>query len=119
LSKDDTKVLFGRSEGGVPQDIYLQDLSRGSTTRLTFDAAPDATSVFSPDETQVLFYSGRGSKNSFYRRSASGAGSEELILTADGGEYPDSWSSDGKYLLYEKNGGSQNKIDLWVLPMTG
>jgi len=58
LSKDDTKVLFGRSDGGVPQDIYLQDLSRGNITRLTFDSAPNATSVFSPDESQVLFYSG-------------------------------------------------------------
>jgi len=57
LSKDDTKVLFGRSDGGVPQDIYLQDLSRGNITRLTFDSAPNATSVFSPDESQVLFYS--------------------------------------------------------------
>ena len=119
LSKDDAKVLFGRSDAGEPQDIYLQDLSRGNTTRLTFDPSPDATSVFSPDESQVLFYSTRDGKSNFYRKSASGAGSEEQIFSGDAGSYPDTWSSDGKYLLYEKNGGAQNKIDLWVLPMTG
>jgi Tol biopolymer transport system component len=119
LSKDDTKVIFGRSDGGEPQDIYIQDLSRGNTTRLTFDPSADATSIFSPDESQVLFYSARGRQNAFYLKSSSGAGSEELVLTGDGGTYPDSWSRDGKYLVYEKNGGAQNKIDLWALPMTG
>ena len=120
LSKDDTKVLFGRSDGSVPaQDVYVHDLSRGSTTRLTFDPEADTTPVFSPDETQVLFYSNRGAKNSFYRKSANGSGNEELILSGDSGSYPDSWSRDGKYLLYERNGGVQTKVDLWVLPMAG
>ena len=119
LSKDDTKVLFGRSDDGAPQDVYIQDLTRGNSTRLTFDPGPDATSIFSPDESQVLFFSARTLTNSFYLKSASGAGTEELILTGDAGTYPDSWSSDGKYVLYEKNGGAQKKIDLWVLPMTG
>jgi serine/threonine protein kinase len=119
LSKDDSKVLFGRNEGAGPQDIYLQDLSRGNATRLTFDPESDNTAVLSPDETQVVFYSNRLGKNGFYRKSASGAGTDELLLTDDNGAYPDSWSSDGKYLLYERNGGTRTKVDLWVLPMTG
>ncbi|MEO8574722.1 MAG: protein kinase [Pyrinomonadaceae bacterium] len=119
LSKDGTKVLFGRSEGAEPGDIYLQDLSRGNMTRLTFDPSVDATSIFSPDETQVIFYSSRDGKGSFYRKPATGAGSDELVMESDGGSFPDSWSPDGKYLLYEKNGGAKTKIDLWLLPLTG
>ncbi|PYS98386.1 MAG: hypothetical protein DMF63_15995 [Acidobacteria bacterium] len=119
LSKDDTKVLFGRSDEQGPQDIFLQDLSRGNTTRLTFDPGSDATSVFSPDESQVIFYAVRDGKSNFYRKSASGAGGEELVYAGEAGSYPDAWSDDGKYLLFEKNGGAQNKIDLWILPMTG
>ena len=119
LSKDGTKVLFGRSEGAGTQDVYLQDLSRGNVTRLTFDPGVDATAVFSPDETQVVFYSSRGGKGNFYRKPATGAGNDELVMESDGGTFADSWSRDGKYLLYEKNGGAGTKIDLWILPMTG
>jgi serine/threonine protein kinase/Tol biopolymer transport system component len=119
LSKDGSKVLFGRNEGAGPQDVYLQDLSRGNATRLTFDPESDNTAVLSPDEKQVVFFSNRLGKNGFYRKSASGAGSDELVMTDENGAYPDSWSSDGKYLLYERNGGTRTKVDLWILPMTG
>jgi serine/threonine protein kinase/Tol biopolymer transport system component len=119
LSKDNTKVLFGRNEGRGPQDVYLQDLSRGNSTRLTFDPESDATALLSPDETQVIFSSNRGSKNGLYRKSASGAGTDELLMTDENGVYPDSWSPDGKYLMYERNGGSRTKVDLWVFPITG
>ena len=119
LSKDDTKLIFGKSDGSTPQDIYLHDFSRGNTTRLTFDPTSDSTAVFSPDETQVLFCSTRAGKEGFFRRSASGAGGEELVINFETASYPDSWSHDGKYLLYESNGGGKTKVDLWVLPMTG
>jgi Tol biopolymer transport system component len=119
LSKDDSKVLFGRNEGRGPQDIFLQDLSRGNATRLTFDPETDGTPVFSPDETQVVFQSNRLGKNGFYTKSASGAGTEQPLMSDENGAYPDSWSRDGKYLLYERNGGTRTKVDLWILPMTG
>ena len=118
LSKDDTKILFGRNEG-PNQDIYIHDLTRGNTTRLTFDAAADTTAVFSPDETFVVFYSNRNGNSTFYRKSSNGAGNEEAILQEDVGGFPDSMSPDGKYLLYEKNAGARNKVDIWVFPMTG
>ncbi|MEP6704957.1 MAG: hypothetical protein ABJB34_09140, partial [Acidobacteriota bacterium] len=119
LSGDGTKVLFGRSEGALAQDVYLQDLTRGNTTRLTFDPGADGTPVLTADETQVIFYSNRGGKGNFYRKPTSGAGNDELLMGSDGGTYPDSCSRDGKYLLYESNGGPKTKVDLWVLPLTG
>lgn len=33
--------------------------------------------------------------------------------------FPDSWSRDGKYLMFETNAGPQTKFDLWILPMLG
>jgi Tol biopolymer transport system component len=116
---DGKKIIFGRSEGMGTQDIFLLDLSRGNTTRLIFDPAMDSGSVFSPDESQVVFSSNRSGKNDFYRKASSGAGSDELVLNGIGNPYPDSWSRDGKYLLYEMDGGSKTKVDLWVLPMLG
>ncbi len=117
LSIDGRKVLFTRAEGG--EDIVLLDLSRGSTTRLTFGAALDINPVFSPDGSQVVFTSNRSGIGDFYRKASSGAGNDELILKGKGVAYPNSWSRDGKYLIYEMNGSVKTKMDLWVLPMVG
>ena len=119
LSADGKKVLFGRGEGAGTQDIFLMDLLRGNTTRLTFDPATEASSVFSPDESQVVFYSGRSGNGDLYRKASSGAGKDELVMNGMNNPYPDSWSRDGKYLLFETDGGPKTKIDLWVLPMSG
>jgi eukaryotic-like serine/threonine-protein kinase len=111
--------LFARNDTVGRQDIYLQDLSRGSTTRLTFDPAQDASALFSPDESQIVFYSNRPGPTVLYRKAASGAGSDEPLLNGDTGMFPDSWSRDGKYLLFDRVGDSTSKVDIWVLPTTG
>lgn len=119
LSSTDNKVLFGGSDGAAPGDIYLQDLSRGSTTRLTFDPAQESSAVHSPDESQIVFTSNRAGANGIYRKLASGAGNDQLLLAETNLVFPDSWSRDGRYLLFEKNGGAKTRFDLWVLPMIG
>ncbi len=120
LSMDGKKVLFGRDDGTGSGDIFILDPSRGGTTRLTFDAAPDFTSVFSPDGSQVVFGSSRSGLGDVYRKASSGAGNDELILKGKGvGAFPNSWSRDGKYLIYEMTGSVKTKSDLWVLPMVG
>ena len=119
LSADGKKLLFSRLEGSALADIYLLDMARGSTTRLTFSADNEGASVFSPDESQVVFFSTRAGKNDFYRKASSGAGNDELVLSGAANRYLDSWSRDGKYLSFEENGGPQTKFDLWILPMTG
>jgi eukaryotic-like serine/threonine-protein kinase len=119
LSKDGTKILYGRNDGTGPQDVFLHDLKRGNSTRLTFDAASDSTTVVSPDETQVVFFSNRAAKQGIYRKSSSGAGSEETIWIDQFGIYPSSWSPDGKAILCDKNGGPRTKLDVWVVPMNG
>ena len=119
LSKDGTKVLYGRNDEEGPQDIFLHDLSRGNTTRLTFDSVSDSTALLSPDETQIVYYSNRSANQGIYRKSSSGAGNDEPVWIDQMGAFPDSWSRDGKYIICDKNGGPRTKVDLWVLPMTG
>jgi eukaryotic-like serine/threonine-protein kinase len=119
LSSADTKVLFGGSDGTAPGDIYLQDLSRGSTTRLTFDPAQESSALLSPDESQIVFSSNRSGANGIYRKPANGAGNDQLLLAEPNLAFPDSWSRDGRYLLFEKNSGAGTRFDLWVLPMIG
>ena len=118
LSPDGNKILFGEQQG-PNNDLFIFDLVRTSKTKLTFDGRENASSVLSPDGAQVAFSSSKSDKVGLYLKAVNGAGDEQLILGGDEKTYPDSWSKDGKYLLYEVDNGIDYKFDLFVLPMTG
>jgi len=97
-------------------DIWIYDLPHGSRTRLTFDASLNYSPIWSPDGRQIAFNSTR--HNGFpqlYRKDANGKGNDELVLASDT-TFPDDWSPDGRFILYEPN---PTVADLWLLPMYG
>jgi Tol biopolymer transport system component len=92
------------------RDVWMLDASRGTRSRLTFDAAND-NPVFSPDGGTILFSSTR-SPRGIYRKAASGAGAEQLLV-ADQEALPRDWSPNGRFVSLEKG------RDLWILPLDG
>jgi serine/threonine protein kinase/Tol biopolymer transport system component len=101
-------------------DIWILEAARGLRTRFTFTQATHRTPVWSPDGRSLAFASSsRAGQQDLYRKSVDGAvGSEELLYSDDREKRPDSWSADGKYLLFGRN-DPQTKSDLWILPLTG
>ena len=98
-------------------DIWVYDLERGGKTRLTFDPSLNSQPVWSPDGSQIVFFSNR--RNSFpalYRKNSNGAGSDELLLDSATQDRPDDWSPDGRFIIYEPNVSVNS---LWVLPLFG
>jgi eukaryotic-like serine/threonine-protein kinase len=83
-------------------DIWTYDVQGGGAKRLTFDPALDATPVWSPDASKVVFTSSRGSAFNLFLKEANGAQEEKLICESDVDKYPNSWSRDGKNLLYQE-----------------
>jgi serine/threonine-protein kinase len=65
-----------------------------------------------------VFYSTRTGGGDLYQKLASGAAAEELIPISDQPEVPNSWTADGRFLLYHR-ADAQTGTDLWVLPMQG
>lgn len=100
-------------------DVWITDFKRGMKTRFTFSAATETYTVWSADGGWIVFNSNAEGAFNLYEKSTSGAGGEKLLLKSDGNKNPDSWSSDGNYLLYEEFGGAKSGSDLWVMPMTG
>ena len=98
-------------------DIWICDLLHGGKTRLTFDSSLNYSPIWSPDGGQVVFNSTR--KNGFpqlYRKAANGEGSDELLLASNTTDFPDDWSRDGRFILYEPN---PTVAELWLLPISG
>ena len=92
-------------------DLWTYDLENGSAKRLTFDPAMDTVPIWSPDSRQLVFASNRDMKFVLYIKDANGAQSEKAIIEEGPDRYPDDWSRDGKYILYEQ--GS----DLWFVTL--
>ena len=89
-------------------------MQKGSPKRLTFDAALDGESVWSPDGKRILFASSRGGLFQLYIKNADGGEDEKrLPLNAfdKADQYPSSWSNDGKYILYEQ---TTEATGLWL-----
>ena len=103
---------------GSERDIWIYDVARGLRTQFTFGPALARTSVWSPDGSQIIFASGRKGRGhmDLYRKASSGAGTDEVLLEDDAVKFPDSWSPDGKFILYLVSG---TKTDLFVLPLSG
>ena len=108
LSPDGHLVAFQGSASG-DLDVWVTDVARGVTSRLTRGGGPDRSAIWSPDGHRVAFL--RSGK--IYVKNADGSGDETVLADVAGA--PRAWSSDGKYLVYE----SQQKLFLWPLSAGG
>lgn len=118
LSPDESHVLFYQWENVVGlSDEWLLDLSSGRLSRFTFDPSDDNTSAWSRDGSRIVWSSIRSGWYELYQKSANGAGTDEPLLVDHTTKFPDNFSPDGRYLLYDLY--SSSGADLWVLPMTG
>jgi len=123
ISPDGRSIVMERQTGNTMQ-VWLYETGRGISTRLTLDPGFSWFPAWSRDGKQVAYSANRGGSFGIYRKAASGAGQEELLLGATtSGAAPSSWSRDGRYLLYQTGnsqafGGAENQ-DIFLLPLTG
>jgi Tol biopolymer transport system component len=89
------------------------EAAAGARRRLTFDPAEDEVPVWSPDGKKIAFASLRGARWDLYVKASDGSGNDQLLLKTDEDKNPESWSGDGRYLLYT------TERSLWILPLDG
>ena len=118
-SPDGKRLVFDMPEGqSGALDLWIRDISRGVTSRFTFDPGDDQAPVWSPDGRTIVFTSDRQGPGDLYRKSASGAGEEELLLATDELKWACDWSADGRFLVFLSR-GAETLWDIWALPMDG
>ena len=103
---------------GDDADIWLFDLARGGSARVTVTAGYDSDPAWSRDSSTLFFSSKRKTSTGIFQRALSGAGNDTMILSAAGFAIPCDGSPDGKFLMIELFDPKTN-IDLWVKPLAG
>jgi eukaryotic-like serine/threonine-protein kinase len=123
ISPDGTKVateVFDPQVSDLNTDIWLYDVLRGVKTRLTSGRGSARTPCWSPDGRYIVFGANQKGPFDLYERTTDGSGSEELVFESESSKVCQSWSPDGKSLLYMTiPGDSSARRELWTLPLFG
>jgi len=97
ISPDGTRIALDIRD--QESDIWIWDLARETSTRLTFDPAVDQQPVWTPDSRRVIFASSRvGSPNLFWH-AADGTGTDQRLTTSVNPQFPNSVTPDGTHVL--------------------
>jgi Tol biopolymer transport system component len=120
LSPDGRKVLVGRVASlGSYSNLWVYDLGRGVSTRITFDDYDYPGGIWSHDGTRILF-SAKGQHYVVYEADSSSLGTKHLILDAGVDIWPRDLSPDGRFLLYRQGYGPEHaRSRLSVYAMSG
>ena len=106
ISPDGTRVATARFQEDNPTtagaDIYMFDLARGASSRVTFDPQVEYSPMWSPDGKWVYYNGNKTGGYLIYRLSAEGAGQAVAISKPHGlGQQPDDVSPDGRTIVFE------------------
>ena len=114
LSPDQHRVAVSIGAANTAKDdIWVRDLDRGVTTRLTFTDADDIWPIWSPDGARVLYASDRGGDYRVYAKRASGVGEEDSVASVVN-EAAIDWAPNGTVVCTVY--GSTTGWDIWVRP---
>ena len=134
LSPDEQRLAEHPHEAVGGGDLWLRDLSRETTTRLTF-GAHNTSPVWSPDGAHIAFGSNRPASGqpladgyagifNLFEKRADGTGDMTVLLDSvaaklpPGWKQPTSWSPDGQLIVFELL-DPKTSYDIWAVPLNG
>jgi serine/threonine protein kinase/WD40 repeat protein len=99
-------------------NIWVYDLLRGIPTRLTFSTGTNAQPWWAANGRTIVFVSDQGGQTHLYEKPADGTGTASPLVVDDAQESLPSFSSDGRYLIFERQAASHH-LEIWSLPLFG
>jgi serine/threonine-protein kinase len=115
LSPDERQLAFEIE--GPAHDLYAYDLTRGVTTRLTFDGASHWP-IWSPTGDRIAFRSWKTTGMTLWSMPANRSEPERQLPAEGHMLSPESWSPDGQTIAYLRMDDMRH-FDVWELPLDG
>ena len=117
VSPDGSQVALNALDGSNP-GIWVIDLRRGVSTRLTSDPGEEGSPRWSPDGTGLVYHSDRLGGTAFFVKSLRDGTDELLWGSPTPWKNVWDWSDDGRYVVFREI-ETTSGFDLWVLPLFG
>jgi eukaryotic-like serine/threonine-protein kinase len=112
----DGKWIAVETNDGSSENIWIYERSGASAVRQLTSKGRNRYPIWSPDSASVTFQSDRDGDAGLYVQRADGARPAERLTKAEAGtsHVPDSWSPDGKTLLFEIDDEKKSTRHLWA-----
>jgi serine/threonine protein kinase len=114
LSPDGNRVALSIISS-TGQDIWVYDWSRDAMLRLTFGGGAYQFPVWTPDGRFIVFTDGIPGSGMFWTR-ADGASRPQPLVQSKNGQFPWSFSPDGKHLAFAEFPRGLSG-DIWTVPV--
>ena len=98
------------------RELWLYDAEGKTRTRLDDNVADENWMIWSPDGKRVAYNSQRSKGLDIYGRDIGSKLENLLAIDEERGQWPVSWSADGKNVLVVTN-TAETGNDIWVLPL--
>ena len=122
-SPDGSKLMFcsngvNRGEGVDNWDVFVMDADGSHVRRLTSDGAQDYPGAWSPDGTQIAFFSRRDGDGDVYVMDADGS-NVRRVTNQPGAQAADAWLPDGRLVIGSAQEGVEGPPNWFVMRPDG
>jgi Tol biopolymer transport system component len=117
LSPDGRRLAVGVGSGAA-LNIWIKQLDRGPSTRLTF-GGQDRRPFWSPDGRTVAYIRDSNNTSAVYARPADGGGQDRLLVRLDRLIQEGEWSHDGRWILVRTDNGQAGAGDILAVRTSG
>ena len=100
ISPDGTRAVYSRVDRRRGTgDLWIQDVGRHTTVRLTNDEWSEARLLWSPDGKTIAYRSDRDGPPDVYLQAVDAGTPPRKLFATDGVDNPESWLPDGRLLV--------------------
>jgi serine/threonine-protein kinase len=100
LSPDGTRVALWSND--QEDDIWIWDVRRRTTARLTLDPGLDRFPLWTPDGRRIIFASSRSGVLNLWWQAADGSGNAERLTTSNAPQFPTGITPDGATVVFNE-----------------
>jgi Tol biopolymer transport system component len=121
FSPDGRKLAVAQANiSGDVNSVWLYDLPHDLQSRLPLEPGVRTNLVWAPDGSQLAFASSSTGNFNLYLKSVNGSSEEKPLHPSEDDERPQSWSPDGKYLVFDRRATSRQGIsEIQIYPFEG
>lgn len=118
LSPDERNIALEISDADGQYDIWVMDVARGVTSRVTVSEGAERDPVWAPDGRSLAFIA-RTAKAADLRRKGLRASDPEIVIADSPDEdIPEDWLADGGSLLVIRR-NQKDEQSVWAVPLAG